>query len=77
MKSQEIKFNNKTTNYSVLVGKNIFNILPKRIEKLCPKTKKVALIFDNKVPLKFKKMLKRKLKSYNLIFLKFEASEKK
>ena len=76
MKSQEIKFNNKTTNYSVLVGKNIFNILPKRIEKLCPKTKKVALIFDNKVPLKFKKMLKRKLKSYNLIFLKFEASEK-
>ena len=43
---------------------------------MCPKTKKIAIIIDKKVPLKFKIELKKKLKNYNIFFLTFSASEK-
>ena len=55
MKSQEIKFKNLDKNYSILIGNNILKILPKKIKLLCPKTKKIALMFDDKIPTKFKK----------------------
>ena len=42
----------------------------------CSKTKKILLIIDNKIPLKFKKNLKNKLKNYNLLFLPFSSNEK-
>ena len=32
MKAQEIKFNNKDKNYSILIGTNILSLLPKRIK---------------------------------------------
>ena len=40
------------------------------------KVKKIALIIDKKVPQKFTKNLKNKLKNYNLSMLSFNASEK-
>ena len=61
---QEIKFKNKSTKYSVFIGKNTLNLLPKKINLLCPKTEKIALIFDTNVPRKFEKRLKKKLKKY-------------
>ena len=73
---QEIKFKNKSTKYSVFIGKNTLNLLPKKINLLCPKTEKIALIFDTNVPRKFEKRLKKKLKNYKLFFLYFNASEK-
>ena len=73
---QEIKFKNKSTKYSVFIGKNTLNLLPKKINLLCPKTEKIALIFDTNVPRKFEKKLKKKLKNYKLFFLYFNASEK-
>ena len=76
MKSQVIKFKNKSYNYSIYIGKNILGILPKKIRTLCPNTKNIALIIDKNVPIKFKKELKNKLKNYNLLFLLFEANEK-
>ncbi len=76
MKIQEIKFRNKNYSYPILIGKNTLSILPKKLKLLCPKTKKIALIVDNKIPLKFKKDLRKKLKNYNLLFLPFNASEK-
>ena len=42
MKNQEIKVKGKNFNYSILIGKNTLNILPKKIKLLCPKTKNVA-----------------------------------
>ena len=69
MKNQEIKFKSKYHSYSILIGKNTLNILPKKIKILCPNTKNIALIIDRNVPIKFKKDLKKKLKSYNLLFL--------
>ena len=55
MKNQEIKF--KGQKYSVIIGKNAMDVLPKKIKLLCPKTKKIALIIDQKIPQKFKKKL--------------------
>ena len=72
----EIKVKVKNYNYSILIGKNTLNILPKKIKLLCPKTKNVALIIDKNVPKKFKKALKNKLKNYNLLILSFSPSEK-
>ena len=59
MKNQEIKFKSKNHNYSVMIGKNILGILPKKVKLLCPKTKNVALIIDKNLPFKFKKELKK------------------
>ena len=40
MKIQEIRFKDQSKKHSILIGNNILNILPKKIKKLCPKTKK-------------------------------------
>ena len=76
MKNQEIKFKSKSHNYSIIIGKNSINILPKKIKSLCPKSKNIAFIIDKNVPTKFKTCLKKKLKNYNLLFLSFTANEK-
>ena len=76
MKNQEIKFKSKSYNYSIIIGKNSINILPKKIKLLCPKTKRIAFVMDSNIPKKFKTNLKKKLKNYNLLFLSFSASEK-
>ena len=76
MKNQEIKFKNSNYNYSILIGENVLRLLPKKINKLCPKTKKIAIIIDSNVPKKFKKIFYDKLKKYDLLFLSFSASEK-
>ena len=74
MKSQEIKF--KSQNYSIIIGQNTINVLPRKIKLLCPKTRKIALIIDKKVPQKFKKKLKIQLKNYNLFFLPLKLMKK-
>ncbi len=76
MKNQEIKFKKNNQSYSVIIGKNTLKILPKKIKLLCPKTKKIALIVDTNIPVKFKDDLKRILKNYKLLFLPFLANEK-
>ena len=48
MKNQNINFKNKNYNYSIIIGKNTINVLPKKIKSLCPKTKNIALIIDKK-----------------------------
>ena len=75
MKNQEIRFKNLTHNYSILIGNNTLGLLPKRIKLLCPKTKKIALIVDKNIPIKFIKIIKNKLKDYYVIVLPFTASE--
>ena len=74
MKNHEIKF--KSQNYSIIIGQNTINVLPKQIKLLCPNARKIALIIDKKVPQKFRKKFKITLKNYNLVFLPFNANEK-
>ena len=76
MKVQQIKFNNKTHNYSILIGKNILGVLSKKIKLLCPKARKIALVIDKKVPSKFKNRIKNQLKNFEIVHLSFEANEK-
>ncbi len=76
MKIQEIKFTNQKKNYSILIGDNILKLIPSKIRSLCPQTKKIALIFDKKVPNQFKKKISRILKKYQLLSHNFDPSEK-
>ena len=76
MKKKIIQFKGKEHSYSIIIGKNVIKLLPSKIKLLCPKAKKIALIIDKNVPAKFKKILKKILKNYNLLFLSFDASEK-
>ena len=76
MRNQEIKFKDKNNRYSIFVGKNTLNILGKKIKELCPKTRKIALVVDKNVPNKFKNILKKNLKQYEITFLSFISSEK-
>ena len=57
MKTQEIKFKGLNHNYSIFIGNNVLNLLQQKIKNVCPKTKKIALIVDSKIPNKFKKII--------------------
>ena len=59
MKNHEIKFKNQNIKYSIIIGNNILSSLKTKIRILCPKTKKIALVFDKKVPKVFKSKLKK------------------
>ena len=76
MKIQEIKFKDIKTNYSILIGDNILGILPQKIAKLCPLTNKIMIVVDRNVPKRFEKILRKKLKKYDLTFIKFLPNEK-
>jgi len=76
MKTQEIKFKNSVDNYSIFVGNNALSVLSKKIKIVCPKAQKIALIIDSKIPKNFKRIIKNKLKNYDLVLLPFSASEK-
>ena len=76
MKNQRVNFKDKNSSYSIIIGENILGIIPYEIKKICPGTKKIALIIDKNVPNRYKKVLKTNLKNYNLFFFKFDPSEK-
>ncbi len=76
MNIQEIKFRNLGQGYSIFLGKNTLNLLSKKIKMTCPKTQKIALIIDSKVPNKFKKIIRYKLNNYELLILPFVSNEK-
>ena len=69
MKNQEIKFNDSCQRYSIIIGNNLFGVLQKKIRLICPNTKQLAIIYDSKVPSKFRDALKSKLRNYYLILL--------
>ena len=50
MKTQVIKFKGLNQNYSIFISNNTLNLLPKKIKEVCPKTKKIAIIADTKIP---------------------------
>ena len=76
MKPQEIKINYPNNKYSIIIGNNVLKLLKNRINQHCPKTKKIALIFDKNVPSKYRKNIQHNLRKYKLINFSFNASEK-
>ena len=71
MKIHKINFKHSDKNYSILIGNNILNILTSKIKSLCPKTRKIALIFDKGVPSKYKKLILKNLKKYKVFVYSF------
>ncbi len=76
MRMQKIEFKDSNKNYSILIGSNILNRLSSQIKSLCPRTRKIALIFDKGVPFKFKKIILKNLRRYKVYTYSFSANEK-
>ena len=55
MKRINIEISKDKDTYSIEIGKNVINQLPKKIGKYCPKTENVALIVDKNIPGRLKK----------------------
>ena len=58
MKISKIKFKNNSADYAILIGSGAIKLLKKQIYTICPNTKKIAIIFDRKIPLKLKANLR-------------------
>tara|TARA_B100000965_G_scaffold281508_1_gene239397 strand:+ start:4211 stop:5326 length:1116 start_codon:yes stop_codon:yes gene_type:complete len=76
MSLSKIKVKNKEANYSIIIGNKAILALPSEIKRLCPKTKKIGIVIDKKVPKQFKSKLKKLLKKYELYLFEFNSSEK-
>ena len=76
MKTTKLKVKNLSSNYHVIIGRNILNQISNQITTLCPGAKKVALIVDKNVPSKFKNKLKKYLKKYTIYTFEYSVSEK-
>ena len=71
MKIQKIKFQDQNKIYSILIGNNILRVLSGKIKKLCPYTRKIAIIFDQNIPNRYKKIILDNLKRYELVTFNF------
>tara|TARA_B110000967_G_scaffold20424_1_gene19040 strand:- start:4372 stop:5481 length:1110 start_codon:yes stop_codon:yes gene_type:complete len=76
MQTTEIKLKNLNSNYSIVIGKNVLQQIPKRIKILCPNAKKIALVTDKKIPKKFRNKLKHILKDYDIYVFEYSVNEK-
>jgi 3-dehydroquinate synthase len=76
MQITEIKVKNLNSNYSIIIGKDVLKQIPNRIRKLCPKTKKIALIVDKKIPKKIRYKLKNSLNNYEIYVFEYSVNEK-
>ena len=75
MKVSKIRVKNKNTDYSIFIGNGAINLLERQVKKLCPKTKKVGLILDKKIPNKYKKEIKKQLKNYKVYIYEYLPNE--
>ena len=75
MKITKIRVKNKNTDYSIFIGDGAINLLRKEIKKSCPKTAKIALILDKKIPSKFKNKIKRQIKNYKVYVYEYLPNE--
>ena len=66
----------KTKDYSIILGKNSLSTLPSEIKSQCPKCKKIAVIFDRRIPKKFLAKIKKNLKNYKIFVIFVSSSEK-
>ena len=69
-------FKNKNSNYNIIVDQNSIKVLGKEIKKVCPETKKIALIYDERIPIKLISKIKKQIKKYKVYNFKFLVNEK-
>ena len=68
---KKIKIQNKTFNsfYPIFIGNRVLNNVANIAKSVCPKTNKIAIIYDINVPSKFLKILKTKFNKFPLKFI--------
>ena len=76
MKIHKINLKIKNIKYPILIGNNAINSLKQQIKSVCPKTEKIAIILDKKIPNKNKKKIKRLLRNYNVYTKEYLPTEK-
>ena len=76
MKTTKLNVKNLSSNYTIIIGKNILNQISSQIKILCPGAKKVALVTDKNVPKKFKVRLKKYLNKYTVYTFEYSVNEK-
>ena len=69
-----VKLKNGT--YQIVIGENILSSCNQFIKKVCPKTKKIALLIDRNVPNKFIKIISKSLKNYKVFKYTHSVNEK-
>ena len=73
MKISKVKFKNNNIKYSVFIGLGAIKILKNQIKLVCPNVRKVALIFDKKIPTKLKIKIKKQVKNYELHIFEYSV----
>ena len=76
MKISKAKFKNNSANYSILVGLGAIKHLKKQIGLVCPGAKKIALIFDKKIPNRLKNKIKQQIRNYEVYVYQYSVNEK-
>ncbi len=71
-----IKVKNNSTSYPILIGQGVIKHLKKKISLICPETKKIALVFDKKIPKKLKNKVRAQVKSYEYYTYEYSVSER-
>ena len=66
---------NKNVDYQIFVGSGAIKLLKTKIKFYCPNANKIALIFDKKVPSKYKVVLKKQLKNYKVYLHEYFVNE--
>ena len=76
MRVNKLNVRNVETSYPIFIGNGAISLLNKQFRSSFPKTKKVAIIFDKNVPVKFKNKIKKQLKKYNIFSKEYLTNEK-
>ena len=76
MKTNKIKIKTSTKNYSILIGRDLIGKIDKIFKANGLKFDKCLIVIDKKIPIKFQRLLVRKLKINKLLKIEFTALEK-
>ena len=76
MKISKIKINTKTKNYSIIIGRNLINKITTILNDNNLSFEKCLIVNDKNVPIKYKNLLKKKLKSKKIFQIELIALEK-
>ena len=75
MQIDKIVVKTKERSYPIIIGNGAINLLKKQVNKLCPQTKKIAIIFDKNVPNIFKTKIKKLLSKYKIFIKDYSPKE--
>ncbi|OUW48701.1 MAG: 3-dehydroquinate synthase [Candidatus Pelagibacter sp. TMED196] len=75
MQVDKIVVKTKERSYPIIIGNGAISLLKKQVNKLCPQTKKVAIIYDKNVPNIFKIKIKKLLRKYKIFVKDYSPKE--